>query len=180
LYTEDEDVHTAFLLKEKREDKTDDFNKRNKRAYAQLVQVLNEKSLQHVMRDAKDDGMKAFKILKEHYASTQKLRVPTLYEQLTTIKLIDTEDITDYLIYVKNYSAGLKSAGENVSNISVIAMIMKRLPTSYIRLFYIVIVRTQLNRNQTLSELKAALTNFNLIESARCSQSTAMVIFKGR
>jgi len=166
---------TALLLKE--EDDAADFNKKNKRAYAELVQVLDEQSLQFVMRNAKEDGRKAFKILKEHYASTQKPRVLTLYEQLTTIKMNDTEDITDYLIRAaENYSAGLKSAGENISDNLVIAMIMKGLPTSYQLL---VVVHTQLDKNQILSEFKAALTNFDLTESARCSQSTAMVS-KGR
>ena len=85
------------------DDNADDFNKKNKRAYTELVQVLNEKSLQFVVRDAKDDGRKAFKILKEHYASIQNSRVLSLYEQLTTVKMNDTEDITDYLIRAKNY-----------------------------------------------------------------------------
>jgi len=64
LYTQDEGEHTALLPKEG-EDNAADFNKRNKRAYAELVQVLDEKSFQLVMRDAKDDGRRAFKILKK-------------------------------------------------------------------------------------------------------------------
>jgi len=103
LYTQGEGVHTALLPKEEGDDNADDFNKKNKRAYTELVQVLNEKSLQLVVRNAKDDGRKAFKILKEHYASIQKSRVLSLYEQLTTVKMNDTEDITDYLIRAKNY-----------------------------------------------------------------------------
>jgi len=82
LYTQDEGVHTALLPKEEREDNAADFNKKNKQAYAELVQVLDKKYLQIVIRDAKDDGKKAFKILKDQYASTQKAKVLTLYEQL--------------------------------------------------------------------------------------------------
>jgi len=63
LYTQDEGIHAALLPKENVEDNAADFNKKNKRAYAELVQVLGKKTLQLVMRDAKDDGGKAFKIL---------------------------------------------------------------------------------------------------------------------
>lgn len=123
------------------------------------------------MRDAAHDGRKAFQILRQHYASTEKPRVLTLYEQLTTVTMTEAEDITDYLIRAENYAAGLRSADENISDNLVIAMIMKGLPTSYQPF---VVVHTQIDKVQTFSEFKAALTNFDNAESARYSQSTAM------
>lgn len=178
IHTQNEGVHTAILLKKEGEENAADFNK-NMRAYAELVQVLDGKSLQLLMRDAENDGRKPFKILKEHYASTEKPRVPTLYEQLTTIRMSDTEDITDYLIRAENYASGLRTAQETISDnlVTLIAMIMKGLPTSYQPF---VVVHTQLDQKQALSEFKAALTNFHQTELTRCTQSAAMAASKGR
>ncbi|TWW74414.1 hypothetical protein D4764_14G0004170 [Takifugu flavidus] len=44
---------------------------KNEDAYAELIQLLDDKSLSLVMRDAADDGRKALKILREHYAGRQ-------------------------------------------------------------------------------------------------------------
>ena len=44
----------------------------------------------------------------------------TFYEQLTTVKMNKTENVTDYLIRAKNYWAYLKSAGKNISDNLVI------------------------------------------------------------
>ncbi|CAL9689613.1 unnamed protein product [Knipowitschia caucasica] len=41
---------------------------RNGQAYAELVQVLDNKSLSLIMREADGDGRKALKILRHHYA----------------------------------------------------------------------------------------------------------------
>ncbi len=49
-----------------------DSEEKNRRAYAKLVQVLDERSLQLIMNDTRNDGQEAFEILKEHYASTEK------------------------------------------------------------------------------------------------------------
>ena len=39
-------------------------------AFAELIQFLDEKSLGLVIREAKDNGRKAFKILRQHYSGT--------------------------------------------------------------------------------------------------------------
>ena len=71
LYTLDNGVHKAILQPVTGVDDDDDFDAKNKRAYAELVQVLDERSLQLIMRDAPDDGRNAFKILRQHFASTE-------------------------------------------------------------------------------------------------------------
>ena len=38
------------------------------------------------MRDARDDGRKALKILREHYAGSSKPKIITLFTQLTNLK----------------------------------------------------------------------------------------------
>ena len=40
---------------------------KNERAYAELVMILDAKSLSMVMTDAADDGRKALSILRDHY-----------------------------------------------------------------------------------------------------------------
>ena len=48
---------------------------KNEEAYSEIVQLLDDRSLALVMNDAKDDGRKALKILREHYAGKGKPRV---------------------------------------------------------------------------------------------------------
>lgn len=42
----------------------------NEEAFTELIQFLNDKSLSLVTRDTLDNGRKALKILREHYAGT--------------------------------------------------------------------------------------------------------------
>lgn len=51
---------------------------KNEEIFAELIQFLDDKSLSLVMRDAQDDGRKAWKMLSEHYAGTGKPRVISL------------------------------------------------------------------------------------------------------
>ena len=81
LYTVNKQVHDAITG----ENEGDDFNVHNRRAYAELVQVLDKRSLQLIMHDTRNDGKEAFKILKDHYASTEKPQISTLYQTLTTL-----------------------------------------------------------------------------------------------
>ena len=168
LYTQNELVHEAILPKGEA-DNHKDFEKSNKRAFAELVQFIDERSLQLIMRDAKDNGREALRILRSHYVSTEKPRILTLYEQLTTIQMTDTEDITGYLIRAENYATGLKSAKETISDNLIKAMILKGLPESYQPF---IVVHTQLDKTQTFTEFKSALTNFD--QQHRQQSTTAM------
>ena len=58
---------------------------KNEEAYAELVQVLDDRSLSLIITDARDDGRKALKILRNHYRPTGKPRVITLYTQRTSL-----------------------------------------------------------------------------------------------
>ena len=73
LYTVDKGVYNAITGNEE----GDDFAEKNRRAYADLVQVLDERSLQLIMSNTANNGREAFKVLKNHYASTEKPRVLT-------------------------------------------------------------------------------------------------------
>ena len=74
---------------------------KNKTAFAELIQFLDERSLSLVMRDARDDGRKAFQILKDHYAGSGKPRIITLYTQLTSLKKGPSETTTDFALRVE-------------------------------------------------------------------------------
>lgn len=48
---------------------------KNADAYAELVQYLDDKSLNLIIRDATNDGRKALAILRKHYLGTSKQRI---------------------------------------------------------------------------------------------------------
>ena len=50
---------------------------KNETEFSELIQFLDDRSLALVIREAKDDGRKAFKILREFYAGDSKPRVIT-------------------------------------------------------------------------------------------------------
>eukprot|EP00794_Sanderia_malayensis_P020929 gene20929-22983_t len=168
LYTLDKGIHDAITA----EEEGDNFEEYNRRAYAELVQVLDERSLQLVLNDAANDGQAAFQILKNHYASIEKRRVLTLHEELTTIKMGSDEDITDYIIRTERAAMGLRTAGDTITENLLIAMTLKGPPESY-KSF--VVVHMQLDKYKTLTEFKAALNNYANIEALRSpTQSSAM------
>ena len=173
LYTQDKDVHKSIIPKPTDGEDPTNFEEKNRMAYAELVQVLDEKSLLLVMTDAANDGRKALSILRQHFASTEKPRVLTLYEELTTLRMQDHEHITDYIIRAERASTGLRTAGEQITDNLIIAMLLKGLPESF-KPF--VVVHTQLDKVKTLSEFKASLTNYASTEAIRNQRecSTAM------
>ena len=103
----------------------------NETAFAELIQYLDERSLTLVMREALDYGRKAWKILKEHYASGSKPRVINLYTELATLKKNHSESITDYLLHAENAATSLRAVKEQVSDSLLIAMVLKDLPDEY-------------------------------------------------
>ena len=155
---------------------SDEAREKNRRAYAEVIQVLDERSLQLIMADCKNDGRAAFKVLCKHYQSIEKPRVLTLYEELTTLRMTEEEDVTDFVIRAERTAIGLRSAGETISDNLVIAMLLKGPPEAY-KPF--VVVQTQLDKYKTLVEFKAALTNYANTEAVRTpSQASALTASK--
>ena len=173
IYTLDKGVYKAILPSEEGVADDEDYSDKNRRAYAELVQVLDERSLMLIIHENNGDGRAAFKTLKSHYDSTEKPRVLALYEQLTTVSMMPNENVTDYLIRAEKAANGLRAAGENITDNLVIAMILKGL-TDFYKPF--VVVHTQLDKYKTLVEFKAALVNYTDTESARApmTQSNAL------
>ena len=73
-------------------DQSDDMDivEKNATVFAELIQYLDDKSLSLVIRDARDDGRKALTILKEHYFSKGKLKVNSLYTDLTSLTRLES------------------------------------------------------------------------------------------
>ena len=80
------------------------------------------------MRDARDDGREAFRILREHYAGSEKPRVITSYNQLTILKKSNSETMTDYILRAETVANALKTAEKHVSDALLVAMVLKGLP----------------------------------------------------
>ena len=55
--------------------------------FAELVQCLDNRSLTLIIRDAKDEGKKSLKILREHFIGKSKPRIISLYTELTSLKI---------------------------------------------------------------------------------------------
>ena len=98
---------------------------KNSEVFAELVQVLDDRSLSLIIRDARDDGRKAIRILRDHYLPKGKPRVITLYTELTSLTKQLSESVTDYIIRAETTKASLTNAGETIQESLLIAMILK-------------------------------------------------------
>lgn len=136
---------------------------KNAQVFAELVQFLDDRSLSLIIRDAKDNGKQAIKILREHYLGTSKPRIIALYTELTSLKMGDDERCTDYVIRAETAATSLKTAGETVSDSLLEAMVLKGLPPDY-KTFCTVV--TQRQTAMTFQEFKVALRSFE--ESEKC------------
>ena len=102
---------------------------KNADLYAELIQVLDDRSLSLVMREAPNDGRKAFKILKDHYRPKGKPRNIALYTELTSLNKNHNECMTDYIIRAETTASSLRDAGKTVSDGLLIAIVLKGLQT---------------------------------------------------
>ena len=73
-----------------------DFIEKNATVFTELIQYLDDKNLSFVIRDARDNGRKALTILREHYLSKGKLRVISLYTEVTSLRRLESESIRLY------------------------------------------------------------------------------------
>ena len=133
------------------------------RAYAQLVQFLDSKSLNLVMHDAKDDGRKALEILRRHYAGTGKQRIISMYTTLCSLTKLPNEDLTDYIIKCEQTATQLRSAGKVIEDSLLIAMVIKGLPPSYKP--FIVYIQQQ-DDEMSFTNFKVAIRNYEENEKA--------------
>ena len=114
-----------------------------------------------MIRKSPDNGRKALTILREHYLSKRKLKVISLYTELTCLRRLESESITDYIIRTENISNALKEAGEVISDGLLIPMELKGLPPNF-KTFTTVI--TQKKKTLTFSEFKVCLRSYEETE----------------
>ena len=156
-------------------DATPDTEK-NAQVFAELVQVLDDKSINLIIRDAEDDGKKALGILRSHYVGTSKPRIISLYHELCSLKMdIEVETATDYMIRAETAATSLKTAGESISDSLLIAMLLKGLPPSY-KTFCTVV--TQKDKMMTFAEFKVALRSFEESEKCQATPSDGDSVMK--
>ena len=128
-------------------------------AFAELVNHIDERSLSLIMRDAKDDGRKALKILRNHYAGCGKPRVLSMFRKLTSLQMEENEDLTGYLIRAENMVTALKQAGEKFSDNLLIAAVLKGLPTMY-EPFDVYINQTTRDKKINFLDFKMMIQNY--------------------
>ena len=133
------------------------------KAFAQLVQFLDDRSLALVMRDAIDDGRKAMKILRQHYAGAGQPRIISLWNALSSLQKQQSEDLTGYILRAETAATAIKNAGEHVSDTLLIAMVMNGLPPAY-KPFVVFI--TQSDKTFTFADFKTSIRNFHENEAA--------------
>ena len=152
-------LHQIVLLPIDQNDDID-FIKKNAIVFAELIQNLNDRSLSLVIRDARDNGRKALTILREHYLSKGKPKVISLYTELTSLRRLESESITDSIIRTENISIALKEAREVISDRLLIAMTLKGLPQN-LKPFTMVITQ---KKTLTFSEFKVCLRSYEETE----------------
>ena len=151
--------------------------KKNADAYAEMILLLDDKSLSLVMRDAPNDGRKALKILREYYAGKGKPRIINLYTTLTSLQKMDDESIMDYIIRAEIAITALRNAGETLGDGLLVAMILKGLPASF-KPFAIHVAHT--DDNITFAEFKTKLRSFEETEKNAAESSDSVMKTQGR
>lgn len=142
------------------------WDEENADVFGELAQVLDDRSLELVMRDAEDNGRKAIEILDNHYLGRSKARVISLYKTLLHLRLRDDE-ITDYLISIETAGANLRTAGQNIDDDLLVTMALEGLSSEY-KTFSEVVSQRGIT---TFENFKRDLRDFEEREKPRRKQS---------
>ena len=147
---------------------------KNEEVYAELIQLIDKKSLALIMRSAKNKGREAIKLLREHYAGKGKPRVIALYTELTSLRKQADESATEYMIKAEKISTSLTEAGETISDSLVIAMLLKGLPPSF--LAFTAVVTQSEETHKDMGKFKVALKNYeDTLEIGRSSSNDSVM-----
>ena len=147
--------------------------RKNADCYAELIRLIDDKSLSLIRHEAADDGRKALKILKEHYSGKSKPRIVNLYTSLTRLHMSENESTTDYLIRAENIITALRDAGETMSDGLNVAMVLNGLPDSFKPLTVHV---TQNEDNVAFADLKRRLRVYEESEKMNTAESADNVM----
>ena len=139
---------------------------KNADIFAELIQTLDDRSINLIIRDAVDDGRKAMTILDTHYKSKGKPRIITLYTEFTSLTKQSDENVTDYIIRAETLSSSLREAGETISDSLLVAMTMKGLPKEFLPICVVMSQKDEL----PFMDFKKALRNFEDTEKLTRSE----------
>ena len=107
--------------------------------------------------ECKGNGPEAWKRLTAHFSCSETPRVMNFLEQLTSLSLKPTEEMTDYLIRAETLSSSLELAGKKISEKLLVSVFLEGLPDSY---EYFRTVHDFSKSPATFCDLKEALKNF--------------------
>ena len=96
------------------EDKIAVDEQKNDKAYAEIIQLLDDKSLSLITRNAPNNGRKALKILREYYAGKGKPTLTNLYKSLSSLEKMNDESIMDYIIKAEIIITALRNASQRL------------------------------------------------------------------
>ena len=142
----------------------DSSREKDENACGELIQFLDDRSLELVMSEAADNGYRALQILLEHYSGHSKPRIITLYHQLTTLNKKEGKNVTDFIIRAESAATALKAANENVSDALSVGMVLKGFPEEYTPFIAVV---SQSEEHQNFQRFKGALRNYKETKKAR-------------
>ena len=154
---------------------SDEDRRKNADCYAELVRLIDDKSLSLIRHEAAYDGRKALRILKEHYSGKSKPRIINMYTSLTKLRMADSETVTDYLIRAENIITALREAGETMSDGLIVAMTLGGLPDSFKPLAVHV---TQNEDSVTFADFKRRLRVYEESEKMKMTDSTTDNVMK--
>ena len=101
-----------------------------------------------------------------------KPRVIALYTKLTSLQTGHAESITEYVLRAETAAASLKSVDEIVSDILLIAMVLKGLPEDYKPFSAIVLQHDEKEDKMKFQEFKVALKSYKETEKSRTPSQT--------
>ena len=131
-----------------------DFVEKNATVFAELIQFLVDSKFVFSNERCKRQWKKG--TLRDFYLSKGKLKVISLYTELTSLRRWESESITDYIIRTENISNPLKEAGEVISKRLLIAIVLKGLSPNF-KLFTMVITQ---KKTLTVSESNVFLRSY--------------------
>ena len=116
-------MHKVILPESERGEKEDEVDlDDNAKVYAELIQCLDDTSINLVFRDARDDAGQALTILRSHYMFAEKPRFIALYTEMINLAKRSEEELTQFILRAETVKAQVVKAGEEISDSLLIAL----------------------------------------------------------
>ena len=154
-------------------------NDKKYKIWVYLVQCLDSRSILMLTNDCKGDGPKAWQLLRDHFNSTETPRLMNLLEKFTTMRLVPTESMVDYLTRAEYVSKQFELAVEKISENMLTSIVFKGLPSEYV---YFKTVQDFLKDKASFAEKQKALKNFESslnLQTATVGQEMVALLSKG-